>query len=118
MPRSAVFLVAVLVGSDPGALADGLVLFAGILTVPGAVQEHGGDERGGFLDAGLLFGGQPGGGLEQAAEQEPEFAGGDVVAERAVVDAAAQQPVDHRRDLFLLAADVSWPELADESGVF
>jgi len=45
----------VLVGSGPGGVADGLVLFAGIFAVPGAVQEHGGDERGGFLDAGLLL---------------------------------------------------------------
>jgi len=44
-------------GRVPGAVAEGLVLFAGILGVPGAVQEHGGDERGGFLDAGLLLGG-------------------------------------------------------------
>jgi hypothetical protein len=49
-----------LFGSGPGAVADGLVLSAGILGVPGAVQEHGGDERGSFLDAGLLLGGQAG----------------------------------------------------------
>src|SRR5580692_12324300 len=117
MPRSAVFRVAVLVGSGTGAVAEGLVLFAGIFAVPGAVQEHGGDERGGFLDAGLLLGGQPGRGLEQAAEQEPQFADRDVTAQRPVVDPAPQQRVDHGRDLFLLAAGVSRAELADERGV-
>ena len=37
--------------------------------VEGAVQEHRGDECGGFLDAGLVLGGHAGCGLEEAAEQ-------------------------------------------------
>ena len=61
--------------------SDGPVLFAGIRRVPGAVQEHRGDERGGFLDADLVLGRHPGRGLEQAAEQEPQLVDRDVAAE-------------------------------------
>ncbi len=44
-------------------------------------------------------GGHAGGGLEQLAEDEAEFVGGEVAAEGPVVDAPAQQCRDHRPDL-------------------
>src|SRR5258708_12192506 len=40
--------------------------------VAGAVQEYRGDERGGFLDAGLLVGGQAGPGPGQAPPLHPQ----------------------------------------------
>jgi hypothetical protein len=55
------------------------------------VQEHRGDQCRGFPDSGLVLGGHAGCGLEQLAEQELQFTGGDVTAERAVVEAALQQ---------------------------
>ena len=53
-----------------------------------APQEHRGDQRGGLLDAGPAFGGHPGRGLEQLAEQEAQFVHGEVAAEGAVVEAS------------------------------
>jgi hypothetical protein len=41
-----------------------------------AVQEYRGDEGCGFLDAGLVFSGQAGRGLEHVAEQGEQFLGG------------------------------------------
>jgi hypothetical protein len=67
--------------------------------VLGAVQEHRGDQCRGFLDAGLVLGGHAGCGLEQLAEQELQFTGGDLTAERAVVGAALQQRLEQRPDL-------------------
>src|SRR5216683_2916854 len=86
--------------------------------VMGAVQEHRRDQRRGFLDAGLVLGGHAGGGLEQLAEQEEQFPGGEVAAERAVVDAALQQRPEQRPYLlFCVAGVVGNAEPADEGGV-
>ena len=52
-----VFLAAVLRGSGLGVAVHGPVLCGRILAVLGAVQEYGGDERRGFLDADLVLGG-------------------------------------------------------------
>jgi hypothetical protein len=41
----------------------------GVLVEFGAVQEHRGDERGGFLDAGYVLGDHAGRGLEQRDER-------------------------------------------------
>jgi hypothetical protein len=41
-----------------------------------------------FSTPALVLGGHAGCGLEQAAEQDEQFPGGEVAAERAVVDAA------------------------------
>ena len=60
-----------------------LAVCGGVLAAFGAVQEHRGDERGGFLNAGYVLGGHEGRGLEQLAEQEEQFGDGEVAAERA-----------------------------------
>src|SRR5258707_8107679 len=86
--------------------------------VAGAVQEYRGDERGGFLDAGLVVGGQAGRGPEQAAERDCELVDGEVAAERPVVDAAAQERLDHRPDLlFRVPGVVRGAEPAGDGGV-
>jgi hypothetical protein len=61
-------------------------------------------------DAGLVLAGHAGYGLEQRAEQELQFTGGDVTAERAVVEAALQQRLEQHPDLEnMYAADLAIP---------
>ncbi len=64
--------------------------------VAGAVQEYRGDERGGFLDAGLVVGGQAGRGPEQAAERDCELVDGEVAAERPVASSRSAVPRPRR----------------------
>jgi hypothetical protein len=58
-----------------------------------AVEEYGGDQGCGFLEAAFVAGGHPGCGFELAAEGGEQYLGGEVAAEGAVVDAALQQGV-------------------------
>src|ERR1700722_16806471 len=76
----------------------------GVRAALGAVQEHRGDEGGGFLDAGYVLRGHAGRGLEQLAEQEEQFGDGEVAAERAVVEAALQQRPEQCVDLLFRVA--------------
>jgi hypothetical protein len=81
------------------------------------VQEHRGDQRCGFLDTGKVVGGHPGGGLQQRAEYEDQLAGGEVSAERPVVDAALQQGQDPPPYLLFHGTGVVRPVCVDEAGV-
>src|SRR5258708_11096219 len=63
--------------------------------VAGAVQEYRGDERGGFLDAGLVVGGQAGRRPEPAAQRGREPVDREGAAEPPLVAAPAPEPPRH-----------------------
>ena len=64
--------VAVFLRFGLGVTAGGSAAWGRTPAVLCAVQEHRGDDRGGFLDARLVLGGHAGGGLEQLAEHESD----------------------------------------------